>query len=103
MEAYKISKDNAAHPKISAESVSVRGLEEIPYLVLEFALYCNFMSQSSLGVGPGSDPAAELMHVTQTGTIRVLYKDQNWGTFEIIIRENTEKQRNITFTCNCVM
>lgn len=65
LEAYKISKDNAAHPKISAESVSVRGLEEIPYLVLEFALYCNFMSQSSLGVGPGSDPAAELMHVTQ--------------------------------------
>lgn len=65
LEAYKISKDNAAHPKISAESVSVRGLEEIPYLVLEFALYCNFMSQSSLGVGPGSDPAAELVHVTQ--------------------------------------
>lgn len=32
----------------------------------------------------------------------MLCKEQNWGTFEVNIRENGKKQRNITFTFNSV-
>lgn len=65
------------------------------------------MTQSSDGVGPAPSSLRlwscwwTRADDTKQGPWE-LCKEQNWGLFEIIIRENGKKQRNITLPFNCV-